>query len=150
MVCLSVEKSLVESPFVRGEISGVAVFVKSADKKYLPLPHSFEFQGAYTCGEVHCQMCWLLLPPFEIATFTNCFSSSGGDIRTSMESGTDTVRSDTTSNRPMAGSKRTLSVAHYTGGYHSAESDMDLSPTDDDGKIPKKQGSKLSLNQEVF
>ena len=45
-----------------------------------------------------------------------------------MESGTDTVRSDTTCNRPY--SKRTLSAEHYTG-YHSAESDMDLSPTED-------------------
>ena len=49
-----------------------------------------------------------------------------------MESGTDTVRSDTTCNRPY--SKRTLSAEHYTG-YHSAESDMDLSPTED-GKDP--------------
>ena len=52
-----------------------------------------------------------------------------------MESGTDTVRSDTTSNRPN--SKRTLSADHYTG-YHSAESDMDLSPTDDGKKCQEK------------
>ena len=54
-----------------------------------------------------------------------------------MESGTDTVRSDTTCNRPY--SKRTLSAEHYTG-YHSAESDMDLSPTEDGKELSKTVG----------
>ena len=63
---------------------------------------------------------------FRVLRFGKCLFAE----RTSIVSGTDTVRSDTTSNRPAT--KRTHSADYYAGNY-SMESDMDLSPNEEDG-----------------